>query len=256
MLQFSPVFRPVRRKGNPEMKRIFAATLLTAICSISVLAQTESRADVLKDMETKRAELAKLEKMFLSPTAEDRSAYAEFLEQPNTGLIRLLPREVYDPHVNKKSALTVRGGGAYYSFTRQSHEYGNATEIGLEQGYLQIGGFGGASYGMLGKYSGALENISTEIPGVMFLAKYDAVTDEPGARLEARRTASGITVDGMSYVRRLPVEVGATYVGRSINFDEADALFAFKVVRQDTDGSLILAWKLLQKYPVPKLARN
>lgn len=239
------------------MKRILAAALFIATSSLIVFGQSESRVDLLRDIEAKRAELAKLEKIFLAPAAEDRAAYAEFLAQPDTGLIRLLPREVYDPYVNKKAALTVRGGGAYYSFTRQSHEYGNGTDIGLEQGYLQIGGFGGASYGMLAKYDGArLEEISAELPGVMFLSKYNAVTDEPAARLEQRRSANGITIDGMSYKRRLPVEVGATYVGRSINFDEADALFAFKVVRQDTDGSLILAWKLLQKYPVPKLALN
>lgn len=239
------------------MKRVFAAVLLIGVCSLAVFSQTESRADLLKDIGTKRAELAELEKKFLAPSEDDRAKYVQFLAQPNTGLIRLLPREVYDPHVNKKAALTVRGGGAYYSFTRQSHEYGNATEIGLEQGYLHIGGFGGASYGMLAKYDGVrVEEISAELPGVMFLAKYNTVTDEPAARVEQRRSASGITIDGMSYTRRLPVEVGATYVGRSINFDEADALFAFTIVRQDTDGSLILAWKLLQKYPVPKLALN
>lgn len=239
------------------MKRIFAASLLVAASSLIAFGQSESRTDVLKDLETRRAELLKLEKMFLAPAAEDRAAYAEFLAKPNTGLIRLLPREVYDPHVNKKAPLTVRGGGAYYSFSRQSHEYGNATEIGLEKGYLQIGGFYGASYGMLAKYDAAsLEEISTELPGLMFLAKYNAVSDEPAARREQRRSATGITIDGISYKGQSPVEVGATYIGRSVNFDEADALFAFKVVRQDTDGSLILAWKLLQTYPVPKLARN
>ena len=59
-------------------------------------------------METKRAELAKLETQFLSPSAEDRAAYAEFLTQPNTGLIRLLPREKFDPDVNKDAAPTIR----------------------------------------------------------------------------------------------------------------------------------------------------
>jgi hypothetical protein len=51
-------------------------------------------------------------------------------------------------------------------------------------------------------------------------------------------------------------EVGATYLLRSINFERSDVLVALKVVRQDTDGSVIIAWKLLQKYPVPKLPRN
>jgi hypothetical protein len=33
-------------------------------------------------------------------------------------------------------------------------------------------------------------------------------------------------------------------------------LVALKVVRQDTDGSLIIAWKLLKKFPKPELARD
>jgi hypothetical protein len=51
-------------------------------------------------------------------------------------------------------------------------------------------------------------------------------------------------------------EIGATYLVRSINFREADVLVAFKIVRQDEDGSLIIPWRLLEKYSVPKLARN
>jgi len=51
-------------------------------------------------------------------------------------------------------------------------------------------------------------------------------------------------------------EVGATYVVRAINFWEADVLVGFKLLRQDEDGSLIIAWRLLQRYPTPKLARN
>jgi hypothetical protein len=238
------------------MKRIFAACLLVAVSSIAALAQTESRADILNAIETKRAELAKLEDSFLAPSAADRAAYAEFLSQPDTGMIRLLPREKFDPDVNHKSGLTVRGGGAYYSFVLLTHEYGHGQDIGLYDGYLSTG-FGGADYGMLTKLEGArLEDISTELPGVMFLANYKAVATEPEARVEQRRFANGAEIAGASYKRHIKAEIGATYLLRSISFEESDLLVAFKVVRQDTDGSLIIAWKLLKKYPVPKLARN
>jgi hypothetical protein len=50
--------------------------------------------------------------------------------------------------------------------------------------------------------------------------------------------------------------VGATYILRSIDYSESDVLVAFRVVRRDTDGSVIIAWKLLRKYAVPQLARN
>lgn len=237
------------------MKRIFVASLLIAVSSLIAFGQTQSRAEVLKDIETKRAELARLENQFLAPSAEDRATYAEFLAQPNTGLIRLLPREKYDPAANKKPALTVRGGGSFYSFSLQAHE-GNALDLGFEQGQLMVG-FAGADYGMLIKLEGArLEDVSTELPGVTFLAKYNAVTNEPDARVEQRRFGTGTVVDGATYKERVPAEMGATYVLRSINFSESDMLVAFRVVRQDTDGSLIIAWRILEKYPTPKLARN
>lgn len=238
------------------MKSIIAATLLIVTCSLSAFSQSGSRADLLKQLETKRTELAKLEQMLLQPAAEDREAYAQFLAQPNTGLIRLLPREKYDSHANNKSGLTIRGGGAYYSFTRLSHEYGRSTDLGFEQGNLSVG-FAGADYGMLIKLDGAsVEDVSTELPGITFLAKYTAVTSEPDARIEQRRFGAGTTIDGISYKEHLRAEVGATYVLRSIVFGDSDVLVAFKVVRQDTDGSLVIAWKLLTKFPKPELNRS
>lgn len=238
------------------MKRIFAASLLIAASSLMAFGQTQSRADVLKEIETKRAELAKLETQFLAPSPEDRAAYAEFLTQPDTGLIRLLPREKFDDVANKTAALTIRGGGAYYSFARLTHEYGYGSDIELYSGYLSVG-FAGADYGMLTKLDGVrLEDLSSELPGVMFLAKYSTPSDEPAARAEQRRFGAGAVIDGVTYKERLPVEVGATYVLRSINYSDSDVLVAFRVVRQDTDGSLIIAWRMLEKYPPPKLARN
>ena len=238
------------------MKRIYAASLLIAVSSLIAFGQTQSRSETLKQIESKRAELASLESQFLAPAAEDHAAYAEFLTQPDTGLIRLLPREKFDSFANKTAPLTVRGGGAYYSFVRLTHEYGYGSDLELYSGYLSVG-FAGADYGMLTKLDGArLEDVSTELPAVMFLARYKAVTSEPEARVEQRRFGTGTVIDGVSYKERLPVEVGATYLLRSIDFETSDVLVAFRVVRQDTDGSLIIAWRMLEKYPTPRLARN
>jgi hypothetical protein len=54
----------------------------------------------------------------------------------------------------------------------------------------------------------------------------------------------------------LPVAVNSSYLLRSIDYSNSDVLVAFKVVRKDSDGSVILAWKLLKKYLVPELARG
>jgi hypothetical protein len=98
------------------MKRIFAASLLIAVSSFIAFGQTPSRAAVLNEMETKRAELATLETQFLSPSAEDRAAYAEFLAQPDTGLIRLLPRESLIRFPKKSGADHSRRGRLLFRF--------------------------------------------------------------------------------------------------------------------------------------------
>lgn len=237
------------------MKKIFAATFFIVsltVVSINTFAQSESRDDLLKQLETKRAELAALEKKFLEPSEQDRVANAELLGQAGTGLIRLLPREVYD----KDTTLTIRGGGSYYSFTRLTHAYGYGSDIALEQNFLKVG-FAGADYGMLINVGDVpLAEISTEHPSVRFLANYTAVPDEPKARIEQRRFGGGTSIDGVTYSESARAQVKTTYVVRSINYSDSDVLAAFRVIRKDTDGSLIIAWKMLKEYPVTDLVRN
>ena len=245
------------------MKRIFAATLILAglsIISMNAFGQSESRDDLIKQIETKRAELSSLEKRFLAPSELDRAAYSEFLKHPNTGLIRLLPREVYDDVVLKQNlrSLTMRGGGAYYSFSGLTHEYGLGSDIELSSDYLSVGGFGGASYGMLRKLGDLpLEEITLNHPSVRFMAAYNPPGEMPKARVEQRRFGDReFTIDNERYQRITPVEVSTSYLLRSINYDFSDVLVAFRVVRKDSDGSVIIAWKLLKNYPKPELARN
>ena len=243
------------------MKKSVIATgsLITLLLTaLSICAQTQSRDVLLQDINAKRAELVKLEKAFLSPTAEDRAAYVDFLAQPDTGMIRILPRELYDgeSYKGENRLITIRGGGAFYSFTKETHTYGEFTDIGLEHGQL-FTGFAGANYGMLTNLGDVpLEKLTLESPAVRVLAAHMAAVDEPHARMEQNRLHSGATLEGMSYTNRLPVVAKTTYLLRSINYRASDSLVAFRVVREDADGSAIILWKFLKRYPTPQLARN
>ena len=237
-------------------------TLILAVLftlSLNVVASGQSREQILNEIAAKRTELADLEKQYLSPSEADRTAFAEFLTQPGTGLIRLLPREKFESETYSKNrrTITMRGGGAYYSFSRLTHEYGYGSDIELASGYLSVGGFGGASYGMFIKLGDvALDELSTKHPGVFSLQMYLPAEAEPAARVEQRRVSEGTTIDGLLFKRRLPLELNATYVLRSIDYyDHSDVLVGFRTVRQDSDGSIIIAWKLLEKNPVPELKR-
>jgi hypothetical protein len=245
------------------MKRLIVTALVLVVTLATVtlsagncFAQSRSREDLLKELQAKHAELDLLEKQFRAPAAEDRAAYAEFLAKPDTGLIRLLPRVIYNRNANKEDkSLTIRLG-AYYSFARLTHEYGYGSDIELESGCLSVG-FAGADYGMLVNLGDlTLDEITLDHPGVRYLATYAPPLKETDARLEARQFGQGVAVDEVRYERRLPVQVTSTYLLRSINYSTSDVLVAFKVVRKDSDGSIILVWKLLKKYPVPALAYN
>jgi hypothetical protein len=190
----------------------------------------------------------------LAPSAQDRLTYESFLRERKTGLIRLMPREFYDWETyGAKKRIPIRGGGAYYSFANLTHAYGYGNDLALERNVLSVG-FGGADYGMLTNLGDRpLEGITLDNPGARFMAQYKPPARERFARSEFRRFQSGVTIDGVLYRSRLPLEIGATYLLRSIVYRESDVLVAFRTVREDTDGSVIIAWKLLKKYPVPEL---
>jgi len=241
------------------MKRKFVAILfviaaLLIFCN-GIFAQSQSREELLKEIEAKHLELQNLEKQLVSPAAEDLTGNAGFLTEPETGLVRLLPREIYDSPAHPEKRLTVRGGGSYYSFTRLTHEYGNGTQIGLEQGQF-LTSFAGADYGMLTNVGDVpLEALNFEHAAVKFLASYERALDESQARAEYRRFGTGVSNEGALYKTRQPVKVNNSYVFRGIHYSDSDVLVAFRVIRKDSDGSVIIIWKLLKKYPKPELAR-
>lgn len=230
-----------------------AIFFLLILVNHGVYAQSKSRAAALKELESLRAQIKTVESILLEPSTENRAKFSDFLRQPDTGLIRLLPREKYDFSGN----LTIRGGGAFYSFARLTHEYGYGSDISFERGYLSVG-FAGGDYGFLAKLGDlSLDDVTLEAPSVQTLAQHQPPTLLPEARKIQRLTQEGFTKDGVLYKARLTALVGNTYILRSINYDFSDVLVAFQIVREDTDdGSLILAWKLLKKFPTPRLDRE
>src|SRR4029453_7694685 len=173
------------------MKHLYFSALFVLALSLSSLttfAQSQSREDLRKEIEAKQLELETLEKRLLAIADEDRLAYADFLREPDTGLVRLLPREVFDTNARRGvKSLTIRGGGAYYSFIRLTHEYGLGSDICLESGFLSVG-FAGADYGMLLRLGDVpLEQLNSEYPGARYLSTYTPPTLEPAIRQEQRR---------------------------------------------------------------------
>ncbi len=237
--------------------RVIVAAFVVLIAGCPTFAQRRDRAQALTEIATLREQLRQKEREFLEPAAEDRAAYATFLAQPDTGIIRLLPREKFDDHgPNSPSPLTMNGGGAFYSFTRLTNEYGYGSDVMLSDGELSVG-FAGCDYGWITAIGDVpIESATLDHPAISYLDSLVTPTVEPEVRATQRKTGQGVKHGEYAYWSRVPATVGTTYAVRSVSYDSYDILVTFRVLRMDEDGSIILLWKRLKTYDVPKLFRE
>ena len=220
--------------------------LIFSLLFISVInAQDLTREQKLQKIDELNGQIKILETDALSPDVKDlKQAAKEGFE-----VFRLMPREKYD------HKFTVQGGGAYYSFTTKSHDYQKTAQIALEQNYLSVG-FAGADYGFIADLGNVpLAGINKETGEVVFLSDYQPPTKETEIRSEQRK-AYNYDTPTATYRNRVLYSIGHSYALRAISFDNADLLVAFKIYRKDTDGSLIIFWKMLKQFEKPTLERN
>ena len=229
--------------------RNHAMVILAAVffASVGAAAKEPSRGALWKDVSEQRAKLRDAEERLLAPDPGDVRAFAGFLSRPDTGLVRLLPRE------RGENALALRGGGAYYSFSRRTHEYGNGSDIELSNGAL-ISGFAGADFGFFEETAELpLESTTSEHPAASIFSALDVPTTLAGAREVQAGSRAGTAAGRPRLLRQVGASLEQSYVLRSVNYGFSDVLVAFRVVRQDEDGSITLQWKLLKRFPTPDL---
>src|SRR5205814_78240 len=92
-----------------------------------------------------------------------------------------------------------------------------------------------------------------ETPGVEFLNNLTPPSDSADLAGLVKKLDEGIRVGTFIYRSSLPVSLDTTCVLRSVLYKKADILVAFRVVRQDTDGSLHILWKQLKNFSPPNL---
>ena len=233
--------------------KLFPALMFVLLCSSIAICQDaqpvqkitdDSRDQKLAKIKDLNAQINRIvDELVTPPTPDMRQAESEGFR-----VFRLNPREIYG------WIATPQGGGCYYSFSENSHDYQHTAQIELQQGYLSVG-FAGADYGfMIDLGDKGLSEIGEETPEAKFLYNYAAPTDEPVARAEYRKL-QGYEAEGFVYKNRFPTVVGHSYLLRAITFSRADILVALRVIRKDTDGSLTIYWKQLKTFDRPELKR-
>ncbi len=226
------------------MRYLLSGFLVVLVLSATTFAQTRQQA--LQDIAKLKEQAKMLENIILSPDKQD----IDLAEKEKVNVFRILPRG----RTENGDLYSVRGGGANYSFTQTSHSYNEIPQIALENNNVSVG-FAGVNYGFmvdLGEVS--LAEVGEKTNGFNFLIEYRPPTNEPDGRIEQERSR-GFEFEGANFKDRLPAIVGHSYLLRSINYEHADVMVAFKVQRKDNDGSLIIFWKLIKQFDKPILIR-
>ncbi|MGH9765483.1 MAG: hypothetical protein ACREDR_22865 [Blastocatellia bacterium] len=231
-------------------RSVVPLSLLAALTFVSgVNAQTIDPPAAGTNIQSSKDQLAAQEELLLAPSPEDKAKYEQFLKLPDTGLCKVVPRE-------KMQDRAIRGRGSNYSFVRLNHEYGFGSEIGLEDGKLYTS-FGGDDLGFISSIGDvAIDSVDLKQPGADFLSGYTVPQDEAAAKEEQQHLLDGVEGGGYVFHRSAAANINTTYVMRAIEYGRADVLAVFRVVGQNTDGSLTILWRILQRNPTPQVIQS
>ncbi len=218
--------------------RIFVIIFFLLVSLSAVLAQ--NRGQAVEEFNNLRKQGENYEKIILSLTKED----IEKAGQENASVFRILPRETYD-----KGLFITKGGGAFYSFYYKIPDYGQGSDIMLEQDRFSTSDVGL----MIDLGEVPLNDITKESQSADGLINYQSVKNTNSVYQDFLMFRyEGLKNKGGFFTSWLPALTGHTYVIRSMREDFYDVLIAFKVQRKDTDGSLVIFWKLLEQFDTPK----
>jgi hypothetical protein len=218
------------------------------------------------------------------PDEADSAKFADFLKQPNTGLIRLFPYlpcyEKYLIRIDGECANFIPTGWAY-SFRAKAYSDQAFFDLKLKDGNLITGS--AISLGILTVLGDIpLENVSLTSDGMKFLAELKPETQQAESEKQMSGVASGIEADGYRYSNKVKFEEQKTYGLRVIayrvqskvrillvgdpengfgsgsfplnKYDKRDDLtIVFRIVRKEEDGNITILWKELSRAEAPKL---
>jgi hypothetical protein len=214
----------------------------------------------------------------LRPNPEDVTKFAEFLKLPKTGIFRLTndlgcESNVYIIRVDENCGNSIPGG-SFYSFREKEYTTAYLADLRFRDGILVSDGI--LSQNILVKLGDVpLENLSLQSNGIKYLTDFVPQTLSSEATKQFVQIIKGIRADKFEYRKALPAYENMTYAIRVVayrgslyrNFrgwifnlldgdKRIDMILGFRIVRKDTDGSVTLLWKELDRKKSPKLERD
>lgn len=217
-------------------------------------------------------------KKMVSIKPEVKNRYKEFLNMPNTGVVKLFPnrcnKDKYTTNDNVVLAgegcfdSIIPGGGNSFSFRTKLHTLNNLSDLELGNEKFKISGQ--LIQGILVSLGDVLiESIGYEHEAMRFITQFSPGGDKTSAVKQSRDLETGYQNGEFNYARAQPVKNNTTYLlrssayriepvdaltvfgyysGKLFNADKRkDVIVAFRVVAIENDGSVIVLWKELSR---------
>jgi hypothetical protein len=193
----------------------------------------------------------------LYPSATEKATFAAILREDGTGMTRLLPFCDVDPRVVDvrgscaNGLPMIPGRGAFYSFKTENHEAKAISDLSLNSNEFRVG-FADKAVGTITTLGDVpLDGLTLESSAVApLLLLAPAKTHDEMLRIyEQSRTV--LASSHHAYGTASPAKPNMTYVMRSTTYKPngrkaTDVIVAFRVTRQDKDGSVTILWKELR----------
>ncbi len=219
--------------------------------------------------------ISRKQKKMLLPNESDSARYADFLREPNTGLIKLFSDVGCEKNDNvirvNEECLNWIPMSGFYSFREEEYTRNFLSDIRIRDDMLITGGL--LAQGILVALGDIeLEKATLNTEGMSFLNNYNPESKSSKVLEQTLKLAKGIKSNDYLYRQSLPALENVTYglrviayrgaftgvfYGQKINIldgdERTDVTIVFRVLNKDEEGTLTLLWKRLSRKDAPKI---
>ncbi len=220
--------------------------------------------------------LTKRDKELTSVQNEDKSKYAAFLKNSDTGIIRLHDAENCDEEgktigADEPCPWNIVGKATLYSFRTEDYTSRIFSDIQLKNQTFNIVGINLLGFLTdLGDVS--LDNLNLQSKGIKEMAEFEPSTNVKEIKNQFILAKNGFQVGDYIYKNTLQMKPNKTYALRSIAYDSKvywkigkrkinllqydkrkDIVVIFRVIREHQDGSVNILWRKIQSKDAPKI---
>lgn len=220
--------------------------------------------------------ITKRDKQTISINKQDKSKYAGFLKNSDSGVLRLHDAEKCGEdgkviRADEPCPWNITGKATLYSFRKEEYSNKVFSDIQFENNMFKVRGLNSLGFLTdLGNVS--IENLDLQSKGIKEMAEFEPSTDLEEIKKHFGFTKNGFQIGEHIYKTEYEMDSAKTYALRSIAYESKvfwkigkrkinllaqdkrkDIIVIFRVVRKNDDGSVNILWRKLQSKDAPKI---